>query len=632
MKAEFEECWNQLESRPPVSIERREECKATMASLAHKYANAPLDKTGFPLDRDHMKTLNELRKNQDIIISRPDKGNGVVILDRSDYIAKMMTILSDREKFECIGDVDTCDNTLQQERALQAFLLRHHKAGHISQQDYARIRPVGASRPRMYGLPKIHKPGGPLRPILSMVNAPQHELAKWLATLLDPVLQKYGEHAVKDTFEFCESLETCAAEKNVTGSFMCSFDVESLFTNIPLEETLQICLDTLYRDSEISEPAMPEGLLRKLLVKATTEVEFSFDGVMYRQIDGVAMGSPLGPVLANIFMGFCEAKVPTERWPLFYRRFVDDTFAVFESESGSLDFFRLLNGLHPALKFTIEGEKDDRLPFMDVLVKRVDGAFIRSVYRKPTFNGLYTRWDSFTATGHKINLIKSLTSRAKRICSPQTLDAEIATLKGLFADNGYPAGVVDRIVKRTLGRVVTINGDEDVKFVSLRLPWIGPVSTGFRVEIELAVTKAYLKTGVRVCFTSTRAFSGKAKDVLPPTSKSNVVYEYGCCCGQTYVGKTSQRLSERIRQHVPDSLMQTRPVTRKAKVDSAVTRHLKENPTCIDSNQKSMTGRFRILAQARSQLQLDVLEALLIKKLSPNLCQQKSFVRVLRLF
>ena len=78
-----------------------------------------------------------------------------------------------------------------------------------------------------------------------------------------------------------------------------------------------------------------------------------------------------------------------------------------------MGFFWLLNGLHPALNFTLKGEKDDRPPFMDVLVKRVDKAFIRSVYRKPIFNGLYMQWDSFTATGHKINLIKSLTWRAK---------------------------------------------------------------------------------------------------------------------------------------------------------------------------------------------------------------------------
>ena len=88
----------------------------------------------------------------------------------------------------------------RQERALQVFLLWQQKAGKISKGVYERIQPVGASRPRMYGIPKIHKNGTPLRPILSMVNAPQHELAKWLAEVLKPVVEKYGQHTSRPIF------------------------------------------------------------------------------------------------------------------------------------------------------------------------------------------------------------------------------------------------------------------------------------------------------------------------------------------------------------------------------------------------------------------------------------------------
>lgn len=84
-------------------------------------------------------------------------------------------------------------------------------------------------------------------------------------------------------------------------TFMCSFDVVSLFMNIPASETFQICLNALYRDDDIPTPGIPEDVLLKMLKKATTEVEFSFANIMYRQIDGVAMSSPLALVLANIF-------------------------------------------------------------------------------------------------------------------------------------------------------------------------------------------------------------------------------------------------------------------------------------------------------------------------------------------
>ena len=81
---------------------------------------------------------------------------------------------------------------------------------------------------------------------------------------------------------------------------MCSFDVCSLFTNVPLDETIEICLAKLYALPD--PPSLPRHVLKDLLLFATKKSHFVFDGDYYDQIDGVAMGSPLGPVLANIFM------------------------------------------------------------------------------------------------------------------------------------------------------------------------------------------------------------------------------------------------------------------------------------------------------------------------------------------
>ena len=107
---------------------------------------------------------------------------------------------------------------------------------------------------------------------------------------------------------------------------MCSFDVKSLFTNVPIDETIKICLDTLYRSEEVDPPRIDEPVLKKLLLKCTRDVEFSFNDRMYRQGDGVAIGSPLGPILANIFLGYCKSLIPEQRWPDLYRRYMDDPF------------------------------------------------------------------------------------------------------------------------------------------------------------------------------------------------------------------------------------------------------------------------------------------------------------------
>ena len=109
--AEFELCWGQLEKETPVSTEKVKECKATMAGMAQKYTNMKIDRTGFSLEQRHLKAINSLKKKKNIIITRPDKGNGVVILDRKDYIEKMNPILSDKKKFERIGDAEKHDRT-----------------------------------------------------------------------------------------------------------------------------------------------------------------------------------------------------------------------------------------------------------------------------------------------------------------------------------------------------------------------------------------------------------------------------------------------------------------------------------------------------------------------------------------
>ena len=115
-------------------------------------------------------------------------------------------------------------------------------------------------------------------------------------------------------------------------TFLCSFDIFSLFTNIPFGETIQICADSLY-NSNLTPPIMDKDVFIELMNIATTSVEFIFNNKVYKQIDGVAMGSLPGPALAKIFVGYQEEKLFIDNnQPLIYFRYVDDTFAIIEDE------------------------------------------------------------------------------------------------------------------------------------------------------------------------------------------------------------------------------------------------------------------------------------------------------------
>ena len=158
----------------------------------------------------------------------------------------------------------------------------------------------------MYGSPKPHKEHIPLRPILSMIGSSLHDLAKWLAEILVQVLKLYYSPCIKDCFTFAKFIQNCLLEP--VKSYLCSFDISSLFINVPLDETVEICADALYRGHLDCQP-LPEDTFRELMLFATRGVEFSFNNQMYTKLDGVAMGSPLGPALANIFVGFHESRL-----------------------------------------------------------------------------------------------------------------------------------------------------------------------------------------------------------------------------------------------------------------------------------------------------------------------------------
>ena len=160
------------------------------------------------------------------------------------------------------------------EQAFQRNMYKWLKDKSISLFVYNNIRPTGSQRPKLYGLPKTHKSKCPLRPILSMIGSPQHLLAKYLATVWQPVLDKFSSHTVKDFFTFVEMLRNLPSKFNYEG-FMCSFDIASLFTNVPLIEVISICINQLYH-SELTPPDIHESVFAEMLRMATMNVEFSF--------------------------------------------------------------------------------------------------------------------------------------------------------------------------------------------------------------------------------------------------------------------------------------------------------------------------------------------------------------------
>ena len=178
----------------------------------------------------------------------------------------------------------------------------------------------------LYRNPKVHKTVVNniliFRPILSAINTPSYSLAKYLNAIFPPLAT--NEFIMKNSFDFAE--EVFNYDHNL---YMARLDVESLITNIPLEETIMNCVNDLSSNNFYSGKSSRKDLY-ELLKLATTESSFIFDNKLYKQIDGVAMGSPLGPTLANAFLCHYEKiwlnECPSQFKPVVYRRYVDDIF------------------------------------------------------------------------------------------------------------------------------------------------------------------------------------------------------------------------------------------------------------------------------------------------------------------
>ena len=170
--------------------------------------------------------------------------------------------------------------------------------------------------------------------------------------------------------------------------------------------TLNLCVQNLYRN-QAHVNNLTESSFCKLLKFTMFESFFIFAGKFYEQCDGVAMGFPLGPTLANVFMCHFEniwlENSPSHCKPLVYRRFVDDSFLLFRSKDHVED-----PNKHRNIKFTWEIEGIGLLSLLDIKINRENNKFMTSVYREPTFSGVFTNFESFIPGIYKRGLIETL--------------------------------------------------------------------------------------------------------------------------------------------------------------------------------------------------------------------------------
>ena len=393
------------------------------------------------INREEIQALAELKRDSSKVIIPDDKGVALVVMDKPDYITKAQDLLDDKRTYK---EIPT-DPTNKLKTKLISLLKKIKADGGIEEQLYKKMYPTGAVAPKFYGLPKIHKGDIPLRPIASSRGSISYEVAKELSRILRPLVGKYPHH-IKNTGDFVQQVRGITLKPT---ECITSYDVSALFTSVPIESAITITRKKLEMDQELHlRTTMKVEHVTSLLEFCLKTTYFQFQGRFYEQLHGAAMGSPISPIVANLYMEDFETKAISSAVhpPSIWKRFVDDTFVVIES-SRKEEFLDHINNLNPNIQFMTEDAKTDgSLPFLDTLIhKQPDNSLSTSVYRKPTHTDLYLQWNSHHHLSAKYSVINTLRHRAKTVCSNHhLLEEEEKHVNRDLSNCRYPAWALNR--------------------------------------------------------------------------------------------------------------------------------------------------------------------------------------------
>ena len=278
-----------------------------------------------------------------------------------------------------------------------------------------------------------------------------------------------------------------------------------------------------------------------------------------------------------------------------------------------------MNSRHDSINFTVEHGDNNTLPFLDCKVTRIDNAFTTSVFRKDSFSGVYTHFNSFLPSNYKDNILFVLIHRCFTLCSSfSNFHLEMEKLKTIFKKNGFPPSLINRCIKRYLNKI--INTKRTVKPIKekilLVLPFLDSSSIHLKKKLERSFKEFLPSFTFHVIFSSTCRIKSflKYKDANPSHLRSHCIYKLQCSSfTATYIGESVRHYDVRVCEHSRISEFTGKFMNSKAK--TAVYVHMEE---CAHHNPPE---NFSTLANNRSanEYSLQVQESILIARDNPSL-------------
>lgn len=493
-----------------------------------------------------------LKEHENIYILRSDKCNVTVAMSKKEYDEKAKKLLDDKKYYIRLNK----DPTASLQQQANKLITQLERKGSLDKTIAKSLKTYNSITPRFYALPKIHKLGTPLRPIIASMEAPNESLAKHITQILTTANNQDNEHTVKNAFEVAKFINNLEIPQNYV---IISLDVVSLFTNLSIKlvkKSLEKKWNLIQQHTNLNKTEF-----WKVIEFIFESNVFLFDNNVYLQKFGVPMGNCISPILSTyvledlieISLGKLSFSVP------FLKRYVDDILTAVPQDKID-ETLKVFNAYDVNLQFTVETETANSVPFLDMRVIRTSiNTLITEWYRKPSDSNRLMNYHSYHPLQVKINLIMALKNRAIKLSHITKTNITLRKLQTILLENAYPKKLVNKLlyssrqdqtmVNRQETRTENNNKEQNhelVKFASL--PYIEHLTPKLinivRNSSTLIAKKNVLNVG--------RIFS-HTKARYETLESRNVVYQIPCGgCEAVYIGQTSRNLKGRIITHKSD--------------------------------------------------------------------------------
>lgn len=522
----------------------RNEVETAITNYNFKQAHRHYNNKGFA---NALKSLKQKQRENSIIITKADKGNKTVILDRDDYIRRVGAMLQN-DAFVLVDRPEAKLNTWMREARSTV-----QSCNTIMElRERANVRQSNYQFPRLYALPKIHKPGElKFRPISSDIQSPNYKIAKWLCAKFKRFQQPRG-FSVTNTYEFINKMRYYKFKQN---EIMVSFDIESMYTNISVgeaEQSIKLWLESIgTSNKKVSE-------YMQLVHLCLNTCYFRFNNKVYKQVNSLAMGNPLSAFAANCFMSYFEtrAKENYPDFPSIWFRYVDDTYIVIDKEKVD-DFRNYLNGINGRIHFTCEIEQNNVLPFLDLKLTRVNDMIDFNIYRKDTTTDRCIPSTSYHSQRTKLSAFNSYCYRAVNVpLNEENYCNEVNKIYQIADVNGYSRKIVDTLLrkhkrKKDLRELTTLSDSYGDEFGDEAL---GCYAGGIFVDgLTVPLARIYRKHSIILSPNSTsykmKTHLCSTKDKLDDSKKSGIYAVVCSDCDSVYIGQCCRACEKRFSEH-----------------------------------------------------------------------------------